>query len=83
MDRTRVPLDSHPVKPWELEQLRRSVAMLPPGHSAGALSREQALTLFEEIATLDQRSRRYEEVLAELRRVLRSVDDEEPEKPKS
>jgi hypothetical protein len=62
------------VKPWELEQLRRSVVMLPPGHSAGALSREQALKLFEEIGTLDQRTKRYEEVLAELRRLLASLD---------
>jgi hypothetical protein len=48
--------------------------MLPPGHSAGALSREQALNLFEEIATLDQRTKRNEEVLAELRRVLAAFD---------
>ena len=27
------------VEPWQIEQLRRSVAMLPPGHSVGAMSR--------------------------------------------
>jgi hypothetical protein len=30
------------VKPWELEHLRRSVVMLPPGHSAGAVTKTQA-----------------------------------------
>jgi hypothetical protein len=32
-----------PADPHDLERLRRSIVMLPPGHSAGALTREPAL----------------------------------------
>ncbi len=50
--------------------------MLPPGHSAGAVSREQALQLFEEIAGLQQETAHYRDAVAELRRVLVALDVE-------
>jgi hypothetical protein len=34
-----------------MERIRRSVAMLPPGHSAAALTREAAMELIHEVAT--------------------------------
>jgi hypothetical protein len=37
------------VEPWEIEQVRRSISMLPPGHSAGALSKEAAMALVHEV----------------------------------
>lgn len=55
---------------WEIEQLRRSVAMLPPGHAVGAMPREQALGLFDELEQCRSDSARYRALLAELRRVL-------------
>ena len=61
------------MQPWEIESVRRSVTMVPPGHSAGAVSREQALQLFEEIAGLRQETRRYREAAAELRPVLAAL----------
>jgi hypothetical protein len=42
------------VDPHELERIRRSIAMLPPGHSAGALTREAAMALIEDLSRLDQ-----------------------------
>jgi hypothetical protein len=33
---------------WELEHIRRSIAMLPEGHSAGALTKERAMALVHE-----------------------------------
>ena len=52
---------------YELEVLRRSVAMLTPG--ARALTREQALALMEELQDVQQR-------LAQLRAALRRLVDE-------
>jgi len=52
----------------ELENLRRSIAMLTPG--AKALTREEALLLFQELG--DVRTR-----LDHLRRALRQLADEE------
>jgi hypothetical protein len=60
--------------PREIENLRRSVVMLSPGHSAGAVSRDHALRLFEEIAGLQQETARYRDAVAELRRVLVALD---------
>jgi hypothetical protein len=62
------------VEPWEVEILRRSVAMLPPGHSAGAVGRKQALQPFDEIAGLQHETRRYREAVDELRGVLDALD---------
>jgi hypothetical protein len=57
------------VEPWEIEVLRRSVVMLSPGHSAGAMSREQALALFDEIAGLEQETTRYREIVDRLKQL--------------
>jgi hypothetical protein len=58
------------VESWELEQLRRSVAMLPEGHSAGAVSKEQARQLLDELMTAKDETTRYRHAVAELRRIL-------------
>jgi hypothetical protein len=58
------------VEAWEIEQLRRSVAMLPEGHSAGAVSKEQARQLLEEITTARAETQRYRQAVSELRRIL-------------
>jgi hypothetical protein len=42
----------------ELERLRRSIAMLPPGHSAGAVIKEAARTLIDEVAAARQETHR-------------------------
>jgi hypothetical protein len=52
----------------ELEDLRRSLALLPPGSTA-SLTREEAMRLLGELQALDDRLRRFrtglEHVLAE------------------
>jgi hypothetical protein len=58
------------VETWELEQLRRSIAMLPPGHSAGAVSKAQAEELLVEVERSHGDLARYRLALDELRRVL-------------
>ena len=58
------------VKPWELEHLRRSVVMLPPGHSAGAVTKTQAEELLAEIDRSQGDLARYQHAIDELRRVL-------------
>jgi hypothetical protein len=62
-------VDSH-----ELERLRRSVAMLPPGHSAGALTREAAMALICEVRIARSETDRYLRAITELRRVLEALD---------
>jgi hypothetical protein len=64
-----------PVKPEELERIRRSIVMLPPGHSAGALTREAALALPEEAVANRDEARRYRALVARLRVLV----DEIPE----
>jgi hypothetical protein len=62
------------VEPWQIEQLRRSIAMLPPGHSAGALTKEAAMALVHEVLTSRRETERYRQAVAELRRVLEALD---------
>lgn len=52
---------------YELEILRRSIAMLTPGQSA--LSREQALELLQDLADIERR-------LERLKSALRTMADE-------
>jgi hypothetical protein len=56
--------------PHALENLRRSIAMLAPGHLA-ALDRERALSLLQELQRLQ---RQHERVATELRGVLRALE---------
>ncbi|MBO0893758.1 MAG: hypothetical protein J2O39_05220 [Acidimicrobiales bacterium] len=58
------------MEPWELEQLRRSIVMLPPGHSVGALSRAQAEELLAEVERSHDDLARYRLAVDELRAVL-------------
>jgi hypothetical protein len=51
-----------------------TLATLAPGHSAGALSREVAQALIEEVANARQETQRYREAVAELRRVLDALE---------
>jgi hypothetical protein len=59
----------------ELERLRRSISMLPPGHSAGALTREAAMNLVEEVANARSETARYRRAVAELRKVLEALEN--------
>jgi hypothetical protein len=59
------------VEEYELERLRRSVAMLSPGHSAGALTRDQAERLIEDFQQLDDR---YRNLITQLRRLLDDLE---------
>jgi hypothetical protein len=62
------------MEPHDIDRLRRSVVMLPPGHSTGALTREQALHLIEEVERLDTLTARYREAIAQLRVLLNQID---------
>jgi len=62
------------MKSWELETLRRSVAMLPPGHSAGALTKEQAQALLDEIYRSHGDLARFRRAVGQLRQVLAELD---------
>lgn len=48
--------------------------MLPPGHSAGALTRDAAQALIDEIERLDRLAERYREVIAQVRKFVDDVD---------
>ena len=60
----------------DIEQLRRSIAMLPEGHSSvGPLTKDAARSLIDELLTARQESVRYREVVAQLRKLLNTLDD--------
>jgi len=42
---------------WQVEQLRRSIVMLPPGHTAGAV--DQAERLLDELLGMRRDNERY------------------------
>jgi hypothetical protein len=56
--------------PHEPELRRRSIAMRPPGHSAGALTREAIMDVAQEVATARLETARYRQAVDELRYVL-------------
>jgi hypothetical protein len=56
-------------EPHNLERLRRSIAMLPPGRPDG-LDRDRALSLIAELQRARRRNRRYEELVSQLRTLL-------------
>ena len=62
------------VEAHEIERLRRSIAMLPPGHSAGALTKEMAFSLIEEVLNSRSESDRNREAIEQLRQVLAYLD---------
>jgi hypothetical protein len=64
------------VEAYELEIMRRSVAMLPSGHSAGAVSKTQAEELLAEIDRIGEENSRYRQAVAELRRIVAVLDGE-------
>jgi hypothetical protein len=55
------------VEPWEVEQLRWAIAVLPPGHSAGALTKEAAMAPLHEVWNSRCEAVRYRRVVGELR----------------
>jgi hypothetical protein len=50
--------------------------MLPPGHSAGAVTKEAARALIDEVATARSETARYRQAVAELRRVLEALESD-------
>jgi hypothetical protein len=61
------------LQPHNLEQLRRSIAMLTPGQKA-SLDRERAVRILEELQRLQPIYRRYRETVAQLRAILDGFD---------
>jgi hypothetical protein len=54
--------------PQEIEHLRRSVHMLPEGHSA-SLTKQAVRTLLEEVAAARDETARHRQAVGDLRRV--------------
>jgi hypothetical protein len=61
------------LEPHNLENLRRSLAMLEPGRRDG-LDRDKALAVIAELQRLQRRDRRYQELVDQLRSLLASTD---------
>jgi hypothetical protein len=59
--------------PHNLENLRRSVSMLPPGRHDG-LDRDRAVQIIAELQRLQRQDRRYKELLGQLRALLDQAD---------
>ena len=59
---------------WQVEQLRRSIVMLPPCHTAGAV--DQAERLLDELLGMRRDNERYRALVAEVRRLLDALDVE-------
>ena len=60
-------------EPHNLERLRRSIAMLPPGRPDG-LDRDRALCIIGELQRLQGRDRRYTRPVEQLRVLLASAN---------
>lgn len=58
------------VDPWELQNLRRSLAMTPDGTTVGTLKKEEAEALVEEVLAGRSETARYRHAVAQLRSVL-------------
>ena len=58
--------------PTTLENLRRSIAMLPPGRRDG-LDRDKALAVIAELQRLQRKDRRYRELVDQFRTLLAGV----------
>ena len=69
------------MEPHELERLRRSIAMMPPGRSAGALTREAALRLVDEVLAARNETTRYRTVIAQLKQVLEALEAPSDRRP--
>jgi hypothetical protein len=54
---------------YHLENLRPSIAMLPPGRRNG-LDRDKAMAVIAELQRLQRRDRRYRELVDQLRTLL-------------
>ena len=50
---------------YELENLRRSIAMLGPGHPSG-LDRERAIRLLEQLQRLQRTDRHYRQLVGQI-----------------
>jgi hypothetical protein len=62
------------MEPHEIEFIRRSIAMLPSGHSAGALTKDAAMALVHEVLASRSETERYRRAVAELRRILEQLE---------
>lgn len=66
------------VEAWQIENLRRSLAVTPPGTSVGTLTREEAEALVEEVLASRSETARYREAVARLRTVFEELDVQMP-----
>jgi hypothetical protein len=66
------------VERHELEQIRGSIAMLSPDHRVGALTRQQAQRLVDELDRTSAENARYRAIVAELRELMRLLDEDGP-----
>jgi hypothetical protein len=57
----------------ELENLRRSIAMLRPLHPA-ALDRERAIRLLEQLQRVERSDRKYRQLVEQIRSILDGID---------
>jgi hypothetical protein len=57
-----------------VENLRRSISMMPAGGPAAAMTRDAALDLFAEYDRLRDQNLAYGHVVAELRRILETLE---------
>jgi hypothetical protein len=55
---------------WELETLRRSLAMIPPAQSTTTMKIEEVARVIRDLQRLDDRDRRVTELVKELRTLL-------------
>lgn len=51
--------------------------MLPPGHAAGALTKDAALELVDELRRLHRLTARYRDAIGRLRRLLERIEDDQ------
>ncbi len=65
-------MDVAELEPHNLENLRRSIVMLPPGRSG--LDRNGAIRIIEELQRLQASDLRYKELVAKLRAILDGAD---------
>lgn len=62
------------VEPYELERIRRSIAMLSPGQSLSGISREDALDIISQLQESKSETARYQAAVAQLKAILQALE---------